>query len=330
MKILLKFTVGIALLIILLRFIDWRRSVVILLDTSPLPVLVALFVVSLNMLISTHKWYILLLAQSIVVPWGWLLKCYWIGSFFSNYLPSNIGGDMVRLMMMQHLKNSAQVAASIFLERLTGFVVLLGFSMFTLLMRPQHFMIGNFRSIFLVMLSILFMSIILILLTRTYLSKFFMGFFQGDKSYIGNIGRKFKNLFVSIFYYREKKGEIVLTLILSLPFYCLIILFQYLIFIAIGRKVSLLEVFFIAPLIPLVSLLPVSLNGIGLAEGAFVVFYVQAGVEPEVALAATVLRRALCVVVSLVGGVLWLAYQSKMRGSGGDLVVFVRRLAGIR
>jgi hypothetical protein len=61
-----------------------------------------------------------------------------------------------------------------------------------------------------------------------------------------------------------------------------------------------------------------------------VVFYVQAGVEPEVALAATVLRRALCVLVSLVGGVLWLAYQSKMRGSGGDLVAFVRRLAGIR
>jgi uncharacterized protein (TIRG00374 family) len=178
-KILLKFTVGIALLLILLRFIDWRRSVVILLDTSPLPVLVALFVVSLNMLISTHKWYILLLAQSIVVPWDWLLKCYWIGSFFSNYLPSNIGGDMVRLMMMQHLKNSAQVAASIFLERLTGFVVLLGFSMFMLLMRPQHFIIGNFRSILLVILLILFMSIILILITRKYLSKFFMRFFRG-------------------------------------------------------------------------------------------------------------------------------------------------------
>ena len=53
--------------------------------------------------------------------------------------------------------------------------------------------------------------------------------------------------------------------------------------------------------------LPLSVNGIGVSEAAFVVLYGQAGLPAEVALAAALLRRVLITLAALVGAPLWLA-----------------------
>jgi hypothetical protein len=81
----------------------------------------------------------------------------------------------------------------------------------------------------------------------------------------------------------------------------------------VAGDISLLEVVFIAPLIILVSLVPISVNALGIAEGAFVLFYTQAGLAPEEALAAAVLRRVLTLGYSLGGGVIWLREKPGLR-----------------
>ena len=55
----------------------------------------ALVVVAL--LVSAWKWQLLLLAQGIEVPIPALFSSYLIGLFFNNFLPSNIGGDVLRV-----------------------------------------------------------------------------------------------------------------------------------------------------------------------------------------------------------------------------------------
>ena len=57
---------------------------------------------------------------------------------------------------------------------------------------------------------------------------------------------------------------------------------------------------------PLLSLVPISLNGIGLAEGVFVAVYGVVGVLPDAALAAALLRRLVDLLDSAVGGLFWL------------------------
>jgi uncharacterized protein (TIRG00374 family) len=311
MKALLKYTVGALLLIALLRFIDWRQSAAILLNTNPLPVLLVFLLLSGLLFLSTFRWYILLRAQGISVPLVWLLKCYWISSFFSNYFPSNVGGDVVRLMMMHHLKSSAQVAASIFLERLTGFIVLLGFAALSLLMRPEYFLRDRISPVFWILAASLSVIVVLLFLFKKHIKQILIHSSNKWGGFPAQIITKMNKFFVSLFYFREQKRAVALTLVLSIPFYCVVILCQYLIFLAIGRPFPLQKVFFVAPLIPLVSALPISPNGLGVAEAAFVVFYVQAGMAPEVALAASVVRRVVNVLVSLVGGIIWLAQRSK-------------------
>jgi glycosyltransferase 2 family protein len=246
------------------------------------------------------------------------------------YFLSNVGGDVVRLVMMHPLGSSAQVAASIFVERWTGFVVLLGLSILSLLLRPQYFLVGNLLFVLWLLIFVFAAAIILPFIVGKHINKFLVRFSQKEGVLLGNIAKKLNKFFMALNYFREKKREIVLNLLLSVLFYCVIIVFQYFILVSVGSRLPLQEVCLIAPLIPLVSLLPISPNGLGLAEGAFVVFYTQAGVSPEVALAASVLRRVLSVLVSLVGGVWWLMEQAKPPLRASHFVVFVRRLGGRR
>jgi uncharacterized membrane protein YbhN (UPF0104 family) len=59
--------------------------------------------------------------------------------------------------------------------------------------------------------------------------------------------------------------------------------------------------------VTVVAALPAAPNGIGTSEAAFVLLYTQAGLSPEEALAAALLRRLVLTLTSLTGGVLWLA-----------------------
>src|SRR5262249_57193363 len=47
--------------------------------------------------ISAWRWYVLLKAQHIAVPFGTVVQSYLVATFFNNFLPSNIGGDVVRI-----------------------------------------------------------------------------------------------------------------------------------------------------------------------------------------------------------------------------------------
>jgi hypothetical protein len=90
------------------------------------------------------------------------------------------------------------------------------------------------------------------------------------------------------------------------------VLFQYCVIRSVGGDVSLLEVALITPLIAVVSFVPISINALGVAESAFVLFFSQAGLSPEEALAAAVLRRVLMTGYSLVGGVMWLREKPRL------------------
>lgn len=75
---------------------------------------------------STWKWWLLLRLQARPVSFGMLYRIYFVGYFYSNFLPSNIGGDVARIMLAGKACHSNRVATvSVFVERLTGALFLL-------------------------------------------------------------------------------------------------------------------------------------------------------------------------------------------------------------
>ena len=95
--VLVKVAVSAGLLALLFSRIDARRLWDFASHASPawLGVAVALF--ATTVLVSTWRWAILLGAQGVNLPATKLLASYLVAGFYNNFLPSNIGGDVIRI-----------------------------------------------------------------------------------------------------------------------------------------------------------------------------------------------------------------------------------------
>ena len=58
--------------------------------------LLALVLFVIAVITNAIKWYILLKAQGIPVPLRALINYTFVGFFFNNFLPANVGGDVMR------------------------------------------------------------------------------------------------------------------------------------------------------------------------------------------------------------------------------------------
>ena len=99
---------------------------VVLRQVQPVP-LAALVAVALLMVgVSCWKWSLLLRAQGIRLSAGYLLRTYFVGYFFTNFLPTGIGGDAVRALRVgQATGRRGASLLAVFFERFTGLIVLL-------------------------------------------------------------------------------------------------------------------------------------------------------------------------------------------------------------
>src|SRR5215211_3290538 len=140
-----QFCISAALLFFLLRQIDLARLIAIWGGLRQPFLLLALVLQLGGVLISALKWWLLLRASGQPAPYFWAIRIYLIGQFFSNFLPTQIGGDAVRVYYLtRRIGRPAIAIASVFVERITGFLALtligtvaLGFSADRLNNAPQ-------------------------------------------------------------------------------------------------------------------------------------------------------------------------------------------------
>jgi uncharacterized membrane protein YbhN (UPF0104 family) len=86
----------------------------------------------------------------------------------------------------------------------------------------------------------------------------------------------------------------------------------YLGFLALEVSISPLLVIALMPIVYGVSALPVSINGLGVSEGLFVVVFVASGIEPADAAAVSILLRVTGIGLSCLGGLLYLWERKRL------------------
>ena len=106
--------------------VDLDEAAAALARARPLPLATALAASALGVLVSAEKWRGLLCHAGVGLTLAACARLYWVGMFASNLLPTSVGGDAVRLLLTPAPGRRAAVAGSILVERLTGFLVLLG------------------------------------------------------------------------------------------------------------------------------------------------------------------------------------------------------------
>src|SRR4051812_30955566 len=109
----LKLSVSIALLAVLFSRIDtgqlWSKA-----RTASVPwLLVAMLIFVGNMITATWRWHLLLSAQGVFIATRRLVGSYLVAIFFNNFLPSNIGGDVIRISDTARQAGSKTLATTV-------------------------------------------------------------------------------------------------------------------------------------------------------------------------------------------------------------------------
>src|SRR5436190_3474027 len=117
----IKVAVSIALLAILFSKIDATRLWATAKRASIVWLAAALGVYLANVLGSIWRWRLLLDAQEIEIPARTLLGSFLVALFFNNFLPSNIGGDVIRIRDTARPAGSKTLATIVILtDRVIG------------------------------------------------------------------------------------------------------------------------------------------------------------------------------------------------------------------
>lgn len=69
----------------------------------------------------------------------------------------------------------------------------------------------------------------------------------------------------------------------------------------------------IITLISFITMLPISVNGLGVREGCYVLFFSELGVPMEIALTVSLLLFVMVSISSLAGGLFWMAERGNLR-----------------
>jgi glycosyltransferase 2 family protein len=109
------------LIILLIQQEGWGEIVEALKQISPLSFLLALASLLISRLFVIARWHVLLRSGGVKIPFSRTTELTLMGLFASNFLPTTIGGDVIRLTgVMQMGFDRAICLASIAADRLIG------------------------------------------------------------------------------------------------------------------------------------------------------------------------------------------------------------------
>jgi hypothetical protein len=255
--------------------------------------------------IATWRWRLLLETLGVDAPLRRLLSSYLVATFFNNFLPSNIGGDVVRVRDGSRLTGSTAASLAVVgIDRILGFGALYVLAAFAFVLGgPVERELAGARVV-LLGLAALFLALAYIFF-RPGTARGLLAASRVDR--IPWVLEQFEAAQGAVHAYRARVGTVVLALAASLVLQALAVWYYVSIARALRIPLAVQAAFLMVPLCTLLQAVPISFNGWGLREGLFAVYFAQVGLPRESALAFSLVGAGLMVVLSLSGAVAWLA-----------------------
>jgi uncharacterized membrane protein YbhN (UPF0104 family) len=117
-----RVSITLLLLVFLFKSLSWSTLLATLTHTSYVFLLLGLLIGVVASFISAFQWQNLLQSEQISVGLMRLCKLYLIGIGFSHFLPTGMGGDVVKAFYVGRASgNYAGSASAIVMTRLTGY-----------------------------------------------------------------------------------------------------------------------------------------------------------------------------------------------------------------
>jgi uncharacterized protein (TIRG00374 family) len=279
----------------------WRVSV----NASPRFLAAAAALVLLDRALMAYRWLVLLrpLTAASHLSLRPVMRIFFVSTFVGTFLPASVGGDAVRAygLARQQVPGAAAVA-SVFMDRMLGVLSVLLMAGVGLVFAAD--LAGNRYILAGLAVSVGACGVTAALVfsgTAARAASSLISRFPWDRA-----SRIAQKLLAAIQSYANAHRELLNVLAGSIAVQVLRIVQAYYLGRALGITAPLAAYFAFVPLILLVMLLPVTVNGLGTSQWAFVWLFARAGVGAAEAFALSVLFVALGVVGNLPGALLYL------------------------
>jgi uncharacterized protein (TIRG00374 family) len=255
----------------------------------------AVLMATLGIVLSAWRWQRVLAAFGSPVPLRSLTGHYFAGQFVGNVLPSTIGGDVLRISRSAKNIGSSETAfAAVALERLSGFVALPVICLFGFLVDPSLLESSTAWVALLVSgITLAALAVILLLAAHPKMA----GRFREHENWTRFIGATH----VGVERIRADPRAALSILATALIYQVSVVLTVGFVVLAIDAPVPVGAVIAFVPVVAMAQVVPISLSGLGVREGMFVLLLHPLGVPNGQAIGIGLLWYLTMLLVSLLG-----------------------------
>ena len=259
----------------------------------------------LMILASSWRWGLLLAAQGVEVPARTLTGSFLVATFFNNFLPSNIGGDVIRIADTAKPAQSRTLAATVvLLDRgvgLLGLVLLAAVAATTA--TEEGMPAGPVPAWALWALFVGGTAVATpLLLAPGLLVKLLSPLRRLHPEWVD---ARLEQLSEALARFREAPVALVGCFTGAIVVQALLVAFYAAVARAIGVHVSPWHMAVVVPVSFLVQMLPLSVNGLGLREATFSFYFARLGPPIEATLVISLLGAGLVMLFSLSGAAVY-------------------------
>lgn len=260
---------------------------------------------TLSSLFSISRWQVFLRLNSIDEALPSLWKMSLVSQFQGLVFPSSQGGDAFRMFHIEqrHPDKRGMAGSTVIIERMMGLLVLCALTLCALPFLPSS---DDYTTLIITVLVISCIAIgtqFLFSSRKIYALYSHLAFQNSLLSRLLGYIEKLHASTVSFPYQRALKS--------SLPYiFCYqisLISVVYLVFRAYGYDIPFVQHFALYPIIAILTMVPLTIGGLGVREGFFVYFYGLLDVPANVAVGASLANYTLMVLIpAACGGIIYL------------------------
>ncbi len=265
--------------------------------------LIAEGVVAAGLVLSALRWKILLRAAGVSLGLGRAVRLYLAGYFFNFFLPTTVGGDVVRGMGAGKTARLSVIGGSILVERILGFGCLLGIG---LVASYGMASLAAARAVLWISTAIYVAGLAALLLVPL-----------PETAHKGKIGRVLGGLrrtAIEVRTFGFHGSALAGALALSFTWQLMLIGANAILSSGLGGVAPAKFLMALVPVVQAVSMVPISFGGLGVRETGYEYFFGASGLDPGGAVALGLAWLGVTIALALKGGLVWLAWPVREEG----------------
>ncbi|MBE30143.1 MAG: hypothetical protein CL401_02710 [Acidiferrobacteraceae bacterium] len=307
---LLKISLSIVLILWITQGVALDSVFAVITESSASLLILAFSLFFVGYVIAAFRWRTLIRVQDGDAPIFFLVRSFMVALFFNNFLPSTVGGDVVRMYDSWRLGNTKSDAVTVVLvDRFLGVIVLFCFALLALVFDETVASEVPFITAWVAAgLAGMGIATWLVLTIPVSITQRLSSAKSGVMARIGGILEKVHRSFQA---YRQARSAVLRALGLSVLLQVNVVVHFILVARAVGIDIPAESMFLIIPVAVFVMMVPISINAIGVREAVFVFLLSLYGVQSVEALAFAWIAYSFTLLQGVLGGLVFALRREK-------------------